>query len=203
MKTEVNKLDSKDIREVVDVHMCAFPNFFLTFLGPRFLKVFYNSFTYDPAGIGFVAKDRETGKVLGFIVGPLVPDGYFKRLLKKRWFAFCFASIAAICKRPTIVKRLFKALFYRGQAPSGAKRALLSSIAVDPEAQGQGVGRILVERWIREIKQQGGNGCYLTTDAIDNDSVNNFYKKLGWTIESTYETPEGRKMNRYIYDFNN
>ncbi len=194
-------LTKQDICEIVDVHVRSFPNFFLTFLGPRFLKVFYNSFTYDPAGIGFVVKDSETGKVLGFIVGPLVPEGYFKRLLKKRWFAFCLASITAICKRPTIVKRVFNALFYRGQSPSGAKRALLSSIAVDPEAQGKGVGRVLVERWIQEVKQQGGSGCYLTTDAENNNVVNGFYHSLGWKIESIYETSEGRKMNRYVYDF--
>lgn len=200
MVLKILKIDHKHISQIVDVHMKAFPNFFLTFLGPGFLKEFYNSFTYDSAGIGFVAVDGERNDVLGVIVGPLVPDGYFKRLLKKRWYAFCLASVAAVLKRPTITKRLFHALFYRGQAPPGPPRALLSSIAVTPEVQGRGVGRALVERWVRQVKRRGITGCYLATDANNNDKINNFYQKLGWKIESTYTTPEGRLMNRYILD---
>jgi ribosomal protein S18 acetylase RimI-like enzyme len=66
--------------------------------------------------------------------------------------------------------------------------------------QGRGIGRALVERWVEEVKRRGYTGCYLTTDANDNDKINNFYRKLGWKIESTYTTPEGRLMNRYILD---
>ena len=44
-------------------------------------------------------------------------------------------------------------------------------------------------------------GCYLTTDADGNDMVNKFYQSLDWRIESTYATPEGRRMNRYVFDF--
>ena len=177
--------------------------FFLTFLGPKFLGEFYSSFLYDSTGIGFVAEEAESGNIHGVIVGPLVPDGYFKRLLKKRWFAFCIASSGAVIKNPRVIKRLFRALFYRGQAPQGSQRALLSSIAVLPSLQRSGVGKALVERWIQEVRQRGGTGCYLTTDAENNEKVNSFYQKLGWKIESTYTTPEGRVMNRYVFDFQN
>lgn len=201
MSIDVTSLKQSDIKSVVDVHMKAFPDFFLTFLGPRFLKEFYTSFLVDAEGMGFVAFDEESGQVVGAIVGPFTPDGYFKRLLKRRWFAFCFASITAVIKRPTVIKRLFRAVFYRGESPQGPKRSLLSSIAVDPDVQGKGVGRMLVVRWVEEAKSRGSKGCFLTTDAADNDAVNLFYKKLDWKIESSYATPEGRKMNRYVYDF--
>ncbi len=200
MNFEIVEINRKNTSEVVNIHMRAFPGFFLTFLGPRFLKEFYDSFTYDAAGIGFVAEDGETGKILGVIVGPLVPDGYFKRLLKKRWWAFCLASTIAILKKPVIIKRLFRALFYRGDAPEGPQRSLLSSIVVSPDVQNQGIGKALVEKWVHQVQQRGSAGCFLTTDAHNNDKVNHFYQKLGWKIESTYTTPEGRLMNRYILD---
>lgn len=189
--------------EVVDVHIRSFPGFFLTFLGPRFLKEFYSSFTYDETGVGFVAIDDNTGEIVGAIVGPVEPTGYFKRLLVRRFWVFAWASFSSVIRKPTVIKRLFRAVFYRGEAPSGPKRALLSSIAVLPECQKMGIGKALVERWVEEIRNRGIVGCFLTTDAVDNDSVNTFYQKLGWTIESIYETPEGRKMNRYIYNFDN
>ncbi len=197
---EVVYIKKELIRDVVDVHIKAFPDFFLTFLGPRFLREFYSSFLTDDAGIGFVA--IEDGKVLGAIVGPLIPDGYFKRLLKRRWYAFCLASIGAVIKRPSVIGRLFRAVFYRGEAPQeGPKRSLLSSIAVSPDVQGKGVGKALVEAWLNEAKARSSNGCFLTTDKNNNDAVNGFYQSLGWKLESSYETSEGRKMNRYIYDF--
>lgn len=203
MDTEIIPLKDLHLKQVVSVHLKAFPDFFLTFLGPGFLKVFYRSFVYDDTGIGFVAVDRQTDNVCGVIVGPLVPQGYFKRLLKKRWWAFCLASIKAVLKKPSVSKRLFRAVFYRGESPGGPPRALLSSIAVLPDVQQSGVGKMLVQKWIQEVSQRGGTGCFLTTDADQNEKVNAFYQKLGWKIESAYTTPEGRRMNRYVYDIEN
>jgi GNAT superfamily N-acetyltransferase len=197
------EIEPKHLNEVVKVHVHSFPGFFLTFLGPRFLREFYKSFTYDVTGVGFSALDNDKGNIVGVIVGPVDPAGYFKRLLLRRFWVFCLASISAIVKKPRVIKRLFRAVFYRGEAPSGPKRALLSSIAVSPDYQKKGVGKLLVSRWMEEVKNRGATGCYLTTDAYDNDPVNSFYQNLGWTVESTYETPEGRKMNRYVYDFKN
>lgn len=200
MTFDVIKIEERHLADIVTIHIKAFPTFFLTFLGPRFLKEFYKSFIYDQAGIGFVAIDNVTGNVLGAVVGPFTPQGYFKRLLKKRWYVFCLASISSVLKKPIIIKRLFRAIFYRGEAPTGPQRALLSSIAISPQVQGQGIGHALVKRWIQEVAHRGGSGCFLTTDAENNNSVNRFYQKLGWKIESTYITPENRKMNRYVFD---
>lgn len=199
MDVKILPLTNQGIKEVVDIHMQAFPDFFLTFLGPGFLKEFYKSFLYDDHGIGFVA--IENSRILGAIVGPFKPTGYFKRLLCRKWYAFCFASIGAVLKKPTVVKRLFRAVFYRGQAPQGKNRALLSSIAVSPDAQRKGVGKALVMKWLDAVGARGGKGAFLTTDTENNNVVNSFYHSLGWKLESTYETSEGRKMNRYIYDF--
>jgi colanic acid biosynthesis glycosyl transferase WcaI len=58
-----------------------------------------------------------------------------------------------------------------------------------------------VFKWLDEVKSRGSKGAFLTTDAENNDSINKFYQKIGFTLESSYSTPEGRKMNRYIYDF--
>ena len=196
----VVSLEKIYIDDIVEVHMRAFPDFFLTFLGPSFLKEFYNSFLEDDAGMGFIA--LENNQVLGAIVGPLVPDGYFKRLLKRRWLTFCLASFTAVLKKPSVFGRLFRAVFYRGEAPEqGPQRSLLSSIAVDPDTQGKGVGKALVEAWLAEAQKRGSKGCFLTTDKDNNEAVNGFYKKMGWKLESNYETPEGRKMNRYTFDF--
>ena len=199
MDFEIKQLQRGDLKKIVDIHIKAFPGFFLTFLGPGFLKQFYNSFLDDDQGIGLVAV--ENSKVLGAIVGPLQPAGYFRKLLLRKWYAFCFASVGVVLKNPKVIKRLFRAVFYRGQSPQDGERSLLSSIAVSPDAQGRGIGKALVMKWLDVVKAKGGKGAFLTTDAEDNDSVNGFYRNLGWKLESAYKTPDGRKMNRYVYDF--
>jgi len=200
MDFKIVELEDKHICDVVDVHMRAFPGFFTTFLGPGFVKEIHKYYLSDPTEIGFVAEDNQTGEVLGFIVGPMSPNSCFKKLVKKRWLAFGLASITAVLKRPVIIKRLLRGFFYRGDPPQGSKRAYLSGVAVCPKAQKKGLGRALVETWVQEVAQRDGTGCYLTTDTENNEAINSFYLKLGWKVESTYTTPEGRVMNRYILD---
>ncbi len=201
MQFKIVSIEAKHIDEVVEAHMSAFPTFFLTFLGRRFLREFYKSFLVDDAGMGFVAEEEQTGSAIGVIVGPVVPDGYFKRLLKRRWWAFCIASAGAVLRRPSTIRRLMRAVFYRGQSPEGPKRSLLSSIAVSPEHQGRGVGKALIEAWVAEARRRGSAGCYLTTDKENNEATNHFYLRTGWKVESSFTPPEGRAMNRYVLNF--
>lgn len=199
--TTIRPLAAKDLKAVVRVHLESFPDFFLSFLGGRFLREFYAAFLDDPTGMAFVAESAPAGEILGVVAGPCNPQGFFRRLLVRRWWAFCLASAGAVARKPTIVPRLFRALFYRGATPEGQVRSLLSSIAVAPTAQGTGIGRALVARWVEEAQARGSSGCVLTTDAANNEAVNGFYARLGWKLESCYTTPEGRAMNRYVMDF--
>jgi ribosomal protein S18 acetylase RimI-like enzyme len=198
----IRPLIDSDLKTVVKIHLHSFPGFFLSFLGPRFLELFYRSFLEDSTGIGFVALDGD-GSVIGSVVGPLVPGGYFKRLMRRRWWAFSLASVSALLYRPWIASRLLRALWYRGDVPGGdsVPRALLSSIAVAPEAQERGVGQALVKAWLFEVRRRGGQGAFLTTDAEGNEAVNQFYQRLGWKPGGSYTTAPRRRMNRYIYDF--
>ncbi len=190
-----------DVESVVNLHVRAFPGFFLSFLGPSFLREFYRSFTRDSNGVAFVAVEDANNQIIGVIAGPVVPDGYFRRLLVRRWWAFCLASFWAVLRNPRIIPRLWRAVFYRGEPPAGMPRALLSSIAVLPDAQNRGVGQLLVKAWVDEVRKRGATGCYLTTDAENNDAINRFYEKAGWNRSETFVTPEGRKMYRYLLDF--
>jgi len=186
---------------VVDIHLRAFPGFFLTFLGRRFLKTFYRSFLSETTAISWVAEDPQSGRVLGAVFGTTSPASFYKRIAARRWAAFAWAAAGAVGRRPLVLGRLVRALSYRGDPPKEPGYALLSSIAVAPETQGRGVGLALLGRFAAEAEGRSCRAAYLTTDALGNDAVNSFYGRAGWRVESTFETPEGRKMNRLILDF--
>ncbi len=67
-----------DIDDVVAAHASAFPGFFLTLLGPRFLAAFYQAFLGDKDALLLVAEGSGR-RVTGFLAGVLAPEKYFAR----------------------------------------------------------------------------------------------------------------------------
>jgi GNAT superfamily N-acetyltransferase len=92
---------------------------------------------------------------------------------------------------------LLHAVGYRGNAAPGEHGALLSSICVDPDLQGHGIGRELLMAWKTEAALRGANRAFLTTDADDNADTLRFYESGGWTQTASFSTTEGRRMHRY------
>ena len=74
------------------------------------------------------------------------------------------------------------------------------SIAVLPNAQGKGAGKLLVSAFLEESKRRGLSQVNLTTDRNNNEAANHFYQKLGFSLSKSYTTPEGREMNEYAID---
>ena len=188
------------IRPIVDLHMAAFPGFFLTSLGPRFLRLLYTGFVHQPCGICIAAE--ENGEIVGFAAGTTAPDVFFGRLLRKQGWRFALAAIPGLLRNPGIVvRKCLGAVLYRGEEPVGLTNvALLSSLAVSPERGGQGIGHQLVHAFALEARRQGCSAIYLTTDEADNDRVNRFYAKCGFVLRDTFRRPGERVMNRWVME---
>jgi len=50
----IREANRGDIRDIVEIHLESFQGFFLSFLGPRFLSLYYLGICSAPEGIGFV-----------------------------------------------------------------------------------------------------------------------------------------------------
>ncbi|MGP9707030.1 GNAT family N-acetyltransferase [Brachybacterium sp. AOP24-D1-21] len=195
----IRPVRADDAAALAVLHQNAFPEFFLSSLGTAFLKQFYLGFASDNAAISTVAVN-DSGEIVGTIVGTTEPAGFFSRLLKRRLLQFGLLSVKDSLRRPRIIPRLLRAVTYRGDAGSPIDGALLSSICVRSDQQGKGTGTHMMTEWTAAAAAAGARAAYLTTDADSNDGVNHFYQELGWVLESTYATPEGRRMNRYARD---
>jgi ribosomal protein S18 acetylase RimI-like enzyme len=189
-------LQAADVTQAALLHRRAFPRFFLTSLGEPFLVEFYRGFLGDASAVTVAAHD-ERGQLRGVAVGSVEPAGFFRRLLLRRWPGFLLASVRAVLASPWVTPRLLHALGYRGNAAPGEHGALLSSICVDPNLQGHGIGRELLTAWTTEAALRGANRAFLTTDADNNASTLRFYESCGWSPTASFETAQGRRMQRY------
>ena len=192
----IRKIQLSDVSHVVTVHLSSFPGFFLSFLGSRFLSLFYSGICSAQEGIAFVYLN-DAGAPAGFVAGTSNPGGFYSRLLKRGWLKFSLASIIPVLRKPSIIGRVARAVFHPSSNPVGDDFAGLFSIGVLPELQGSGAGKKLVQAFLDEAKQRGCKRVFLTTDRDNNEAVNSFYEKLGFVIERQYVTPEGRRMNEY------
>jgi ribosomal protein S18 acetylase RimI-like enzyme len=192
----IRRMEGENIPRVVEIHLASFPGFFLTFLGARFLSLYYAGICAAREGIAYVYVDA-AGAPAGFVAGTSDPRGFYSRLLRRDWMRFSLASLAALARKPSIVPRIARGLLYPSRNPAGKDVAGLYSIGVLPSLQGTGAGRKLVAAFLEEARCRGCGRVFLTTDRDDNEPVNAFYRKMGFRVEREYTTPEGRRMNEY------
>jgi ribosomal protein S18 acetylase RimI-like enzyme len=185
-----------DIPKVVEIHMQAFPGFFLSFLGPAFLSLLYQGILCDPGGVA-IAAYADDQEIIGFVAGVTDQSGFYGRLISSRKWSFAKASLGALLARPLIAPRLIRALRRPKEAAGSSASACLMSIAVRPMGEGRGIGRLLVEQFCSQVACRGATAVILTTDRYDNDRVNSFYQRLGFHVLRSFVTPEGRGMNEY------
>ena len=193
-------MERSQVMPVVDIHMESFQGFFLSFLGKKFLQVYYEGVLRSADGIAFVAMREDT--IVGFVTGFVNPRGFYRTLLRRDLVRFGLAALPAALSRPGIVFQLLRALRKPSNSPADDSGEL-SSIAVAPGEQGRGTGKALITAFLREAGRREASSVYLTTDSNDNMKSNEFYRKRGFLIVRTFVTPEKRHMLEYRYEFKN
>ena len=184
-----------DLDVVTDVHMTAFPGFFLTTLGAAFVRTMYKAFLLNPGGI-FVVNEASDG-VAGFAVGALKASNKDKQLAIRLLPQFIWAVIPAIILSPVrVLMRILAQFFAQGgdelNVPEGA--AVLRSIGVRPEIKGRGVAGGLLNAFEQRATQMGATSVALTTDVLDNERAIKFYRKHGYEVLQKFTQGKQRPM---------
>lgn len=191
----IRPAEPKDLPAVISIHQRAFPGFFLTILGPRFLVHYYRMVMGFPGGI-FLVKDGPEG-IEGFVSGFINPGEFYRTLRANKILFLPSVGLRLLCN-PWLFRRLLASYRYASHESQVNEPGLceLSSIAVLPNQGRKGAGKALVHAFLAAIQNQAKT-VVLTTDADENDSVNTFYLSLGFRLERAIERPLGRRLNRY------
>ncbi len=192
------KMTQNDVEEVVSVHIHSFKDFFLTFLGSRFLRVLYSYIVSEKFGIAIVAEVSGENKLVGFVAGTMQPYRFYSKAIHKKAIPFAIATIPAFVRRPSILVRLFRVFQKPRQAKKDSFDCELMSIAVLPEFRSCGIGWVLEQEFCNQAQLLGAKSIMLTTDRENNEKVNKFYLRKGYQLYDHYVTPERRQMNKYV-----
>jgi ribosomal protein S18 acetylase RimI-like enzyme len=175
----VRPMAPQDLPVVVDIHMAAFPGYFMTSLGPDFLTIFYTEAQRSSSGISYVFE--RDGRVLGFCIGSLSEGRFYRELFSKRWFLLAVYSLKAVVKRPLILGRIVGSLFERVSRRSHRGMAVLGTAAVFPEEEARGYGLAIVSACVDHLKKLGVKEVHCEVSK-ENQGLIRAYRTMGFEV---------------------
>ena len=183
-----------DLELVVDVHVLAFPDFFLTKMGRAFLKVLYHFFLFTPGAIFLVLESD--GIICGFAVGGWSAGKKSKLRLLRSAPAITIAVLKAALRHPAVLlRKVISSINLRKEAAKfPANSMLLRSIGVNPALRGSGAARRLLKEFEIRATLTGAGAIALTTDSAMNERAICFYLSQGYEIVGEFNQSTSRRM---------
>lgn len=191
----VRDLTSLDSIELSSIHLRSFDGFFLSSLGRKFLTQFYSALLKDQNGVG-VGIEID-GQICCFAVGSKQEKGFYKALIKRNGVSFIASAFIPLISRPNRILQLLNS-FKGGGRKKYFDSGTLLSICVDPKQQTKGLGIKVLAEFEKRLIESGCDSVSLTTDAKDNERVNDFYLRSGYELIETFYTAKSREMNLYL-----
>ncbi|QQS47103.1 MAG: GNAT family N-acetyltransferase [Acidobacteriota bacterium] len=193
---ETIHLTRQELPEIARVHLRAFPDSALTALGAEAVRRYY-SWLLDGPHESHSIGIRVSGELAGFCFGGVfrgAMSGYLQAnrryltllVLSRPWLI----GNSLFRDRLRLGIRLLRRLRKRPQAPPGPENQKIPSyailvIAVNPEFQGRGIGRSLMEEAEIDARRRGFERMHLGVNPGNAQAIR-FYEGLGW-IKSTID----------------
>lgn len=188
-----------DVKAIADLHLLAFPDYYLSHLGARFLRLFYASFLENENSHCIVAVDGDT--VIGLVAGTSDMMQHFSAFYRRKFAKIARIAAVGFLRDPVIRRESVKraghlrpaatALLWRmAQLPSvreeerGQIPAQLLCIAVHPDHRGRGTAERLTASLVSQLRRDGACSVGLTVRS-DNTRAIAFYRRDGWIAEGT------------------
>jgi len=194
----VRRARPEDLSTIVHIHHEAFSHYFLTRLGANFLRLYYELVLSYSAGIVLVSEDH--GVLSGFVCGFANPAGFYRLMWRNRR-KFALPALAALARHPSLAANMLYGVrrIQNSALEAPPDTCELSSIAVTPQASGNGVGGRLLRAFLEQSWLKNVCCVYLTTDADGNDSANALYRAAGFQHCRRFLQRRGRWMNEYVF----
>lgn len=212
---DLRPLRPEELRFAARAHAALLPHGLFPRLGVRFLTRYYETFLASPYAFTSVALVDD--HPVGVLVGTLDNAAHYAWVLRRRGLQLATSALAAMLLRPAVLACFMRtrALRYlrgaarlarrrpvvaqsgNGRVSDGdARTAVLSHVCVVEAAQGLGVGKALVERFLTAARCAGAGEARLLTLA-GRAGAGSFYARTGWTHCGEHRGPDGLVFSTY------
>lgn len=188
--------DPEDLTEMVELHIQANPDSYLTGLGRPVLSSIYKYYICNPRGIALLAKDSATRSIAGVAVGCDHPRRFFRRLAMASLPAYLWTVLSQLLHRDLPNVGATKRYQHQVNLFPTQDIVYFSQLHVSPSFQRRRVGSTLALAMYDEVKRRGYRTVYLITDQ-DNASVRALHEKMGCGLVKEFTTPSG--VDRCLY----
>jgi ribosomal protein S18 acetylase RimI-like enzyme len=185
----VRDVGEDDLEAVAELHIGAFPDSVLGDLGIEAVRRNYRWQLQGPHDVAaLVALDGD--RAVGFLFGGIFRGSTIGFVKSERWFL-----LRRVARHPTVLLRgvgrrritlAVRLLLRRSPAaqaedPAAVPRRSFGvlAIAVDPSAQGRGIGGVLMGEARNRAVEGGFEAMHLTVHPTNTSAVA-FYRSLGW-----------------------
>lgn len=194
---KIRRATINDVNSIVDIHLEAFKDFFLTSLGRDFLLFYYKCFIRSNETVTLVAESENA--IVGFSASTAKCRGFNGRLIKNNLWNFFVLSIRLLFISPKALVRLALNLTKKSDnVKDDEEYAELYSIGVLPDGQRKGVGGALIADTLDYLREMGVSQVSLTTDYDNNEDAVTFYRNRGFETLYEFVTYPQRRMYRLI-----
>ena len=197
------------------LHERELPAGFFARLGPRFLQRYHQTFSESPlADVLVVPNGSEPA---GVLVGTYDNAAHYRWAMRHCGRMLAVAGLLSLLRRPRLLLEFLRTrvgryaratlryLRRRTRRSGGhpgepvaapAQVAVLTHVAVSPEARGAGVGGTLVEGFARRACEAGADEVRLITPS--NGPGPGFYRALGWHQLRSRRAADGTVVDVFV-----
>ncbi len=174
-----------DACAVAALHAEQIPEGFLVTLGPRFLERLYRRIGRSTTA--FVLVSDDASGLSGFVAVAERTGSFYREFLWRDGLPAGLVAAPAVLRSPG---RIWETLRYGAVTDTDLPTAEILAIAVDPRAQGQGVGGRLLRAALAELRRREVPGVRVVTAATNTSAVK-MYERAGFTRRGRTEVHAG------------
>ncbi len=210
----VRPLAVDDLVAAAELHRRVLDMEFLSRYGSRFMEAYYDAWRRSPGGIALAAVDGH-GALLGALLGAVDPAAHVRGMVRGHGVTLGTRLAAHALSHPALAKdlvvtrgrryagglvRLVTARLSGSGAPPAAEVPAqrigeITHVLVEPDRQGMGIGRALVDAAASEGRNAQLDELVLVTPP--DLAARTFYERLGWLPDGALTSRSGESFLRF------
>lgn len=176
-----------DAARLAELHASRITDGFLPSLGPAFLARLYRRIVRSTDSFAYVVTDEPSDRVVGFAAATADLGQLY------RSFALRDGVVAGIVAAPQLLRswrRVLETVRYPAAEGTDLPDAEILAVAVDADAGGRGIGKLVVDAATRGLADRGENAIKVVAGS-DNAIALRLYESCGYRVQARVEVHEG------------